>query len=158
MFQFDIMDSIPDIIGGLLATLFAILSWYLVEKLNEYKKWKTLVQQMNELYRVLDINNFNPSSSSVDFVTLAVDEIGEKDLSKILKLRYHFEQGGAHVLEGNDFVLLARIGTDYRIEIRLYGQPIFDYRKPKEGVVTYEAFRKYFQEQCKKSKINLAEK
>ena len=146
--------SISEIIGACLATFFAILTWYLIERLNDYFEWRKTVKGFNELYKILLAKKYEPDTS-IEVVNVILEDIGEKNLKKIVKLNYIFEKA-FHKFEGNDFMIEALVGiAGNHLKIYQYNMPIFDFRKPEEGAETHQNFIEYFQTQCRREKVKL---
>ncbi len=150
---FDII-SISDIIGAIIATFFAIISWWFVEKLAARKEWKVLVGAVNELYNLLLKKKYE-ANTSVEVVNAIYDNIGEVNFKRILKLQPNFEKG-IYKFEGNDFMIEAMCGiAGNHLKLYQYNMPIFDFRKPEVGVETFNNFISYFETQCKREGVPL---
>ncbi|MBD3255804.1 MAG: hypothetical protein GF383_11975 [Candidatus Lokiarchaeota archaeon] len=159
IFQTGLLEliSISEIIGGVIATLFAVLSWWLINRLTERKEWKTLTENMNELYEILQAEKYYPNMS-IDLVRVLVEDIEEYNVMKYLKLRYYV-QNGIHYFEGNDFQIEAvtAIGGP-KVELKQYGKEIFNYYRPMEGEETKQSFLNFIESNCRKAGIKLKTK
>ncbi len=146
--------SISEIIGAIVATFFAILTWWIVEKLNAWKEWKAMVNSFNELYNLLLQKKYE-ANTSVEIVNSIYETIGESTFKKVLKLQPIFEKG-IYKFEGNDFMIEAMCGiAGNHLKIYQYNMPIFDFRKPEVGIETFNNFISYFETQCKREGIPL---
>ena len=146
--------SISEIIGGAIATIFAVASWYIVNKLSALKEWKEMTANINELYDILSVDKYYPDMS-IDLVRIIVDDLGEYKLTKYLKLKYHLNQG-LHYFEGNDFQIVVMTGiAGSKVELMQYGKPIFNYYKPQEGAETKENLLNFIKSNCRKAGIKI---
>jgi len=146
--------SISDVIGAILATFFAIMTWWIIEKLTKWREWRALVKAFNELYGLLLEKEYN-STKSIEVVNLILEDIEEKNFKKIVKLNYSMKEG-FHFFEGNDFKIEAMIGIGgHHLKIYQYGMPIYNYWKPEEAIETQKNFLEYFKTQCKRENIKI---
>ena len=146
--------SLAEILGAIIATFFAIMTWWIIEKISKWLEWKGLVKAFNELYDILLIKKYEPNMS-IDVVTLILEEIEVKNFVKFLKLQY-MKDKGLHKFEGNDFMIEAVCGiAGNHLKLYQYGMPVFDYRRPEEGAETFDGFIEYYETQCRIAKIKL---
>ncbi|TFF87677.1 MAG: hypothetical protein EU548_09960, partial [Promethearchaeota archaeon] len=78
--QGSILDiiSLSEIIGAIIATLFAILTWFITEKLNSWVKWRRIQKGFNNLYHLLLKRTYEPNTS-VELVNIILEDIKEKN-------------------------------------------------------------------------------
>lgn len=127
--------SLSEIIGACIATFFAIMTWWLIEKLAKWAEWRAVVKSFNELFEIFMAKKYEPNTS-IDVVNIILEDIGEKIFKKILRLNYTLNQG-IYNFEGNDFKIEAMCGiAGNHLKLYQYSMPIYDFRKPEEGVET----------------------
>lgn len=155
IFQDDIWSviSFSEILGGIIATIFAVLSWWIVNKISELREWKTIVSQVNEAYTILKVDEFY-RDMSIDLIRVLVDDLGEYNITKYLKLKYRLENG-LHYFEGSDNQMVVTGGMGRKVELMSYGKPVFNYFKPAEGVETKQDFLEFVEANCQKAGIKL---
>lgn len=106
------------------------------------------------MYQNLALKEYG-ANKSIEIVNTFVEDIGEKNITKILKLNHTFKEG-FHYFEGNDFKIEAMVGiAGNHLKVYQYSAPIYDYRKPEEGVETLDSFLDFFSTQCRREGIKI---
>ena len=127
--------SFSEILGGIIATIFAVLSWWIVSKLSQLQEWRTIVAQVNEVYDILKVEEFY-RDMSIDLIRVLVDDLGEYNVTKFLKLKYRLENG-LHYFEGSDHQMVVTGGMGRKVELMSYGKPVFNrFRIPQIIIVS----------------------
>ena len=145
-------DFIGSIIGSFFATIGSILAWVIIEFLKKSGPKRRLKRNIKKLYEEFAKKEIDPYKS-IRMKPL-IEEIGEKNMLTILKLKLMIEKG-SHIFASDIFsIQLTFFPGQSSIQIRC-GSAKYFYEKPKENQECLEKFLEFYEEQCKLEKIKL---
>lgn len=150
---FNWYNFLADIIGSIVATISAILIWFFIEWYKKRREHRNLEKSLNKLYNAFSINDFTISTPAEVF-NIIMNEIGEENLLKVLKMKIR-SKGTGYVVEGYPFFIsIVFTQQSYTLLIRRY-EVNFRYKNPDQNPGVLIEFLKYFSEQCKKENITI---
>ncbi len=148
---FNYYNFLADIIGSFIATISAIFIWFFIEWYKKRREHRNLEKSLNKLYNVFSTKEFTISTPAEVF-NIIMNEIGEKNLLKVLKMKFR-PDGTGYVVEGHPyFISIVFTQESYTLLIRIH-EVNFRYKKPDQNPGVLVEFLKYFEEQCKKENI-----
>ncbi len=162
---YDWGQFVGDIIGGIIATVLAILTWFVIDQIKRRHKSNKIKKGYQKFYE--KISKFDVTDKQkadlvkAEIIHLIVYEIGIKNISKVLKFsyRYQYAESMAHVhnLENSLWQLNIQSGIGlnaFNIKRHDSVSYHFDGRSNQDVSVRNE-FVNYIKEEYKKAKINL---
>ena len=153
-----------DVIGAILATIGAILTWAIIEFFKKRKKSNKIKETYKKFYeKISKIDVTDKQKADLDkaeIIHLIVYEIGVENVSKVLKFRYRYEYGEsmAHIynLENSLWQLNIQSGIGglnaFNIKRHDGGSYHFDER-PNQDVDVRNEFLNYVKKECQKANI-----
>ena len=162
---YDWGQFVADIIGAVIATIGAILIWYIIEGIKKWKESKKIQDGFQQFYDIIsnfDVSNIQKAElDKAKLMHLIEYEIVNKHISKVLKLRYRQEYSDSakfvHVLESYLWRITIQSGMKVRaFNIRRYDGVEYHFDgRPGQDINMRNSFVNYIKEECKKEKINL---
>ncbi|MHA1249005.1 MAG: hypothetical protein ACTSRP_03340 [Candidatus Helarchaeota archaeon] len=163
---YDWGQFIGDIVGGLMATIFAILTWYVIERIKKRQESNKIKEGYHKFYE--KISKFDVTDKQkadlikAEIIHLIVYDIGIKNLSKVLKFRYYkrnYDESYGHVytLENSLWKLNIQSGIGKNaFNITRYDGLSYHFDdRPNQDVSVRNEFINYIKEECKKARIKL---
>ncbi len=148
---FNWYNFLADIIGSIIATILAIFVWLFIEWYKKRREHRNLEKSLNKLYNVFSTKEFAISTPAEVF-NIIMNEIGEQNLLKVLKMKIRPE-GNGYSVEGYPFsISIVFTQESYTLLIRKH-EVNFRYKNPDQNPGVLVEFLKYFKEQCKKENI-----
>ena len=163
---YDLGQLFGDIIGGFIATLVAIFTWYLIKQMKKKQESNKVKEAYQELYE--KISKFNVTDEEkanlvkANIFHLIVYDIGVENLSKVLKFQffkreYDDSYSHAYKLENSLWELNIQSGIGKNaFNITRYDNSSYHFdERPNQDIKVRDNFIKYIIEECKKADISL---
>lgn len=156
---------IGDIIGGLIATIVAILTWYLIEQLKKKQESNKIKEAYQQFYDKISEFDFTEKEKAdlikAEIIHLIIYEIGIENISKVLKFRYRYQYGESmghvYTLESSLWQMNVQSGIGLNaFNIKRYDGVYYHFdERSNQNLDVRNEFVNYVKEECKKAKINL---
>ncbi len=163
---YDWGQFVADVIGGIIATILAIFTWYIIERIKKRQETNKIKEAYQKFYeKILKFDILDKQKADLEkaeIIHLIVYEIGIENISKVLKFRYRYqyEESMGHVynLENSLWQLNIQsgIGGLNAFNIKRHDGASYHFRdQSNQDVGVRNEFVKYVKGECKKEKINL---
>jgi len=156
-------NFVGDVIGAIIATIGAILTWFIIEffkKRKESNKIKESYKKFYEKISKFDVTYKQKADlDKAEIIHLIVFEIGIENISKVLKFRYRYQYGEsmAHVytLENSLWQLNIQSGIGLNaFNIKKYDGASYHFdERPDQDVDVRNEFVNYVKKECQKANI-----